>query len=454
MMIFMFAIFLPVLIIITVMLANETKPKKNIVLGVTLPYSARSDERVEALCASFRRRLWLAAAVLTLALVPGYFLPRASLQMGFIFIWLLFAMAVPCVIRIKANRRLTALKKSEGWTTPASGKVVLDIGGTPGELGRPLSRWLFVPAVLVSLVPFFLSLCQPDEATRMGGAILSVSFALCSGLSIVLYPLIFRQKRDVVGADSSVNAALTRVRRYNWGKVWITLSYLSAVFALAVWFLRNSELWTMLSAAAYTVILLGLCMNAEFSARRAQERLTAAAGDGVVDDDVWWIWGMLYCNPNDSHVFINDRVGTGMSMNIGRPAGKAVMGFALLCILMMPVLGGWFIAVDYVPRTAEVTESELVYTHLTEKYVIGLDGITSAQLLKTLPSAARTAGTGMDTLLEGRFTVSGYGDCRISLDPTSPPFIAVITSDGLARIFNLMTPEETTALYEILRSVT
>ena len=62
---------------------------------------------------------------------------------------------------------------------------------------------------------------------------------------MLLYPLIYRQRADVAGDDSDLNAALTRVRRYNWFKMLLGTTYMTAVFGLAYWFVRDSDLWTM-----------------------------------------------------------------------------------------------------------------------------------------------------------------------------------------------------------------
>ena len=43
---FMLAVLLPVLPILYVMLRDECEPKKNIIVGVTLPYAAQSDSVV------------------------------------------------------------------------------------------------------------------------------------------------------------------------------------------------------------------------------------------------------------------------------------------------------------------------------------------------------------------------------------------------------------------------
>ena len=145
---------------------------------------------------------------------------------------------------------------------------------------------------------------------------------------------------------------------------------------------------------------------------------------------------------------INDRTGMGMGLNMARPAGKIVMGIcAALLFLLLPAMSGWFIVMDFTPREARIEDGTLYFGHVTEKYEIALDEISGTELLNDLPSAKRVAGTGMNTLCEGRFEVEGYENVRISLDPQQDCYIVVLTDEGLTRIFNLMTQAETEAFY-------
>ena len=59
-------------------LRNESKRKKNIVLGVTLPYEAREMPEVEEICARFRRGQTAALAVLTVTALPALLLPGCA----------------------------------------------------------------------------------------------------------------------------------------------------------------------------------------------------------------------------------------------------------------------------------------------------------------------------------------------------------------------------------------
>ena len=321
---------------------------------------------------------------------------------------------------------------------------------TVGEFRQNSCSALFIPPVAVSLVPAVYGLIA-GGAERTDALLFSLPMALVCLLCWALYPLIFRQRADVVDTDSDLNAALTRVRRYNWGKMLLGTEYLTAAFGVAFWLLRNDGLWTTLLTIAYMFALIAFCLSTEFAVRRAQERLTAAhRSDEYVDEDDLWLWGLFYNNPNDRHIFINDRTGSGMGVNVGRPAGRViVVGTALLLVGMM-VLGVCLSAGFDAPREAHIDDGVLYFRHFTEKYEIPLEDITSLELIDELPGAKRIAGTGLPNLVEGRFRVEGYENTRISLNPEEPPYIAVVTAD-MSRIFALGTPQETEAFYNELK---
>ena len=440
----------PVLPIMAAVMANEAKVKKNIAIGCTLPLTAQHDPRVQEICREYKKRVWRWFFIMTAALIPALLLPRFSLALAYMFIWMLAAIAPSFVLFARYNGRLRALKKENGWLSPYGGTVVAaDLGAKPEELGKPLSRWLFIPPLIVSLIPCVLALTSENVGERWAGLVMAGTFALCCALSLVFYPLIFRQRADVVNSDSGVNAALTRVRRYNWGKVWIAMAWLSALLAVTLWFFIDNGLVFMIATLVYTFALLYVCLRAEFAVRRAQERLPRESGArDYVDEDQYWVWGLFYYNPNDRRTMINDRTGMGMGLNMARPAGKIVMGIcAALLFLLLPAMSGWFIVMDFTPREARIEDGTLCFEHLTEKYEIPLGDISSLELPDDLPSSRRVAGTGMDTLCEGRFDVEGYENVRISLDPQQDCYIAVLTDEGLTRIFNLMSEAETEEFY-------
>ena len=165
-----------------------------------------------------------------------------------------------------------------------------------------------------------------------------------------------------------------------------------------------------------------------------------------MDEDDRWLWGLVYYNPDDNHNFVNERVGMGMAMNMARPAGKWMMGISLVILLAMPLLGVWLMVEEFSPIRLSLQGDTIVSQQAFTTYEIPLDQIENAELLESMPSASRIAGTGMKNLLKGSFVVEGYGNAALCLDPNEPPFIFLETDertyilggDNTAEIYRLI----------------
>lgn len=407
---------------------NNTVPKNNLILSVTLPPEAREDPEVGRICADFRRKLLWACGLLTLVLVPAVFLPWMSVCTTVALVWLLAALVVPVWVYGRGFAAMKALKRRRGWQTASAGQTVVELG--PVKLPRPVKTRWFVPPMVLSVLPVIS--CLADDWEPSWAVILLITAGSCllvTAMSLLCYGLIFHQRADALDGDLDLTTALTRVRRYNWTKFWLLSAWLTAGYSLAVWLCLGSGFGYILWTSVYTVALLAAALATEFAARRAQQRLTQnRTRQPQVDEDDYWIWGQFYYNPNSTRLMINERVGMGISMNFARPGAKALAVFCAVLLLAMPLFGVWLMAEELTPIRLTLEADAVVAAQVGEVCRVPLSEIEDARILDTLPACSRIWGTGMENLLKGSFDVAGFGVCQLCLNPQSGPYLLLDTA--------------------------
>lgn len=421
------AVMLPVLPIVYFMQKNECKPKKNIIVGVTLPYEAQGDEEVLALLERYRRELKRMCWVMLAAVIPGLFFRSVGLFMTYYVTWAVALCAVFAVPYIRCNKSLRQLKEKRGWRrSEEAPQVVTDLKAAAEEL-RWLSPWWFLPPFAISLVPLFF-----DRTLwwlwGLDAVIVPASY-LC-------YRYLYRNRAEVVDGDSQRTMALTRIRRYNWGKCWLIVAWATGLFNVGMW-LTLENIWLCMAVIlVYALVVCVSVIGIEFRVRRLQEKLTENSGQGYyVDEDDRWIWGMIYYNPNDARLTINNRTGVGTTINLARRSGQILMGLGLALLLACPLAGVWMMGMERAPVELAVTETELVGSHYGGKWSVALEDIAEVEVLKERPPLRRVAGTGMESALTGQFNADGWGRVTVCIDPRTGPWLLVTAEDGKLFLF-------------------
>lgn len=168
--------------------------------------------------------------------------------------------------------------------------------------------------------------------------------------------------------------------------------------------------------------------------------------DGYIDDDQYWVGGLFYYNPNDNHILVNDRVGMGMSMNIGKPIGKIFYGVTALLLLLMPFMGAWILIEEETPISISLDNNNVIFSHIND-YKIKFDDIQEIELIYELPNTVKLSGTELDNLMKGTFKVNdGIGKANLNLNPNVSPYILINTKDE-TYILGSENGEETAAIY-------
>ena len=249
------------------MIANETKFKKNIAIGVTLPFEGREDPEVVACLKRFKKRLGAVCGGLIAAAAACNLVQDLGKTTTLVMIWLDLAVVLPYIPYVLCNRELKAIKARRGWRKQEPAVITVDTGAM--EAPRWLSVWWFVPAVAVSLLPLLW------ETTLWA---LYVVNAVCVVLFWFGYRYAYRNKAERVDDDRDLTAVLTRVRRYNWGKMWLIAAWFMPLMGLGMSLTLEHPRVSTLIMVLLTAGLVGAALHIEFSLRRIQEKLTAQSG--------------------------------------------------------------------------------------------------------------------------------------------------------------------------------
>ncbi len=402
--------------------ANEAKFKKNIAVGVTLPLAAREDAGVLGLLRGFKREqlvLCLGMMALGVALAA---LTWPELSFLPYFLWIDLLIVVQFVSYARWNGKLKALKRARGWTVPAVRAASVTAAAETAK--RPGAGW-FIAAAVAAAVPAAL-----DRSLWYMYLLLAAMALACWPASRYLY----RNRAETVDENEAVTAALTRVRRRAWDRVWLICAWMMAAVNVGMW-LSSTALPGSQALFILTLVLsLGVCAAAvaiEFRVRRVQEKLTAGSGEGFyVDEDDRWLFGQLYYDQNDSRAIVNNRTGVNSTVNLARPAGKAVMIFMALLLAAMPVMGVIMDTAFDTPEPLRVEDGVLTAASFGKDYLLPLADIESAEVLDELPKGmTRVMGTGADRLLKGQFQTP-WGRATLCLDPRTGPWLKVTMADG------------------------
>lgn len=417
---------------------SEAKFRKNIVLGVTLPARAHDCAEVAALLNAFKRKNKILFGILGTACIAGFFIPDLSVSLIFWGVVFLAVLAFPQMLFVSCNRKLAALKQARGWTCADAKQVRVDLSAMISYPKPKPAAYLF-PALLciVSM------LMQPALWWVHALFLLTVLFSCCAAV------FLYRKKSETVDANTQLTQTLSALRYRMWKYIWCITALCSALASLSL------AVLTLSFTVGITLMLVssfGCCaavVMIELHTRRMQEKLTAESGtEWYVDEDDYWLGGLFYYNPNDSHIMANMRTGTGSTFNLATKTGKFVTAVSLVLALLIPV----FLVSLAVDEKSEILLDPRGQSVLCEsgstRYEVSFDEIEQLELLETMPEGLfRTNALGGQHIFKGSFAGGGMSDLKIIADPTVPPYLKIKTASGRYYLFGTRNPDETRSIF-------
>ncbi|MBQ2705526.1 MAG: hypothetical protein IJF60_01790 [Agathobacter sp.] len=441
----------PVLFLMYFLFRNLAN-KNGYCFGATISKELRDDVEIKAIDVWYRKELKKYTLVLALIPFAGFLIPYVSIEFTIWMIWILVICFYPMIFYAKANKQVQEVKKERGWNNVSEVSYTdLKIASVP----RKVKFTTFFPTMLFSVIPVVWSYIQFHEAGYMAIRLCLITFAVCTILFYVFAVLTDRQKMSVICDDSDTNMNFARAKKQIWKNFWLLCAWVNTAF---VWFVlvgmyvRHSFMWILLiGSVVYGVGILFVALK--LVKQIYEVNRTYEAKRTVVDaatDDRHWPYGLMYYNPNDKHIMVENRMGTGTAMNMATGAGKSMYIIATLCLLIIPVSCIWMIMLDFTPIQTTVVEDTIVCQHLSVEYEIPLEDIESYTLINDLPEMTKLHGNGMDHVLSGTYEIYREGTFETFLNPQNNLFIKIVTEDEMYYISGI-DDAQTQAIIEQLK---
>lgn len=408
------------------LMTNNAKFKKNIAVGVTFMEEGKQDAEVIARLNRYKKQIKMITIVLLLAIIPGVFVSKFWILLTYYLVWTDVTMFIYAIPFYLCNKDLKAIKKRRGWVQHSGEKVEIDMENIPNF--KEISPLLFIIPCIVSLLPLVW------DRTFYVLYITSAASVLVFWFS---YRYFYRNRSERVNEERDLTRILTQIRHYNWSKIWIAASWLTIPLSFSGLLLISHP---FMALALIFIATGAICIEAvaiEVKLRKMQERLTKGSGVGaIVDEDDKWIGGMIYYNPNDSRLIVNERVGMNTTLNLARTSGKVITLFFLILLLALPFTGPTMNVYYKQPIKIEVTKDEIQAVQGISNYHIKLTDVKNVELINELPDdLVRVNGTSFDDLLKGDFR-NGNENLTLLLRPESKPFIRVTDKNGKVFVFS------------------
>lgn len=429
--IFFAVVMYPIVLLMYFMLRGAGDDNRAYCFGATLSHLQRQEESVKQIITEYKKSLKRTIIILAVIPVICFFIPWMSIGMTIWFLWLLVVCFAPMIHFAIANRKIQEVKLQMGW------KEEYEISYTDLKsvaVSKKVKLREFLPPIFLSIIPIIISVVLFGEKDLWILAIMVAVFAVCTPLFYLCAVWSDRQKISVISCDSDTNINYARAKKQVWKNLWLMSCWINTLFTwgmlLAAW-QRQGAMWgIIIGAVLYCIAIITVCMVQLKKLRQVD----AAYADkktlmDAAEDDRNWIFGMIYYNKNDKHFMVENRMGTGTSVNLANKAGLVMNIVAVFALLSVPILCIWMILVELTPISVTVENDTIICQQLSTEYEIPLSEIKNYKVIEELPEMIKMNGIGMDNIYIGTFEVYREGTFETFLNPRNEMFLWIETED-------------------------
>lgn len=449
----------PILPIIYIVMKMNSEPKKNVVLGVTVPSQYLESEEVVKICNIFKRELRKYMIICAVIPIAFFFVKYVSIATSLWMIWMLGMIVMVSWPYVKCNKLMSHLKIEKGWNIESAGKTMIDMKAVNENI-RTVNLPMYITAAVLGLIPVIYEAIQATGRKGYWAIITTmISMWLVTLICLWIGIIMDHQKVEIISQNSDINSNYNRAKKRIWSKCWQNVAWANTAYMIALWAFMEAVIpgviLFMILSMLFTIVIVFICIRAGLTVKKIQQKIIreyGAADEVLGDDDASWIFGMIYYNPNDKHTTVDKRAGIGTTINMATTGGKWITGFSALAILTIPIVCIALIFEEFTPINLEVKNNQIIAEHLKQEYAVDIDTITEMELITKLPTARKNNGTDVGNLDKGSFSIEGYGDCDVCVNPENTAFIVIKTQKD-TYIFNDTDNADTQKVYDEILNI-
>lgn len=404
--------------------SGKEQYNEGMVLGVHIPEAEINHEDVQNLGRKYKSgfkkfNFWnFIIGTLVCFLCFWNFIYFIIVWMIWLFVYIFWGSSLIYV----SHRKMYDIKMKHNWIMEGNTHMVhIDTVVSSITEKLPISHWWnILPFACIGIL-LFLPPIREYYGTDLSQWIFPGTVLLITLLFWGLHLWFIHRKNIVYSEDSSVNMAMNQLEKRAWSVILLSANYLNLLSwcYLMIKIFRNQWLYAadyliyiILQMVPVIIIIFGIV----YMQRKRKEILSMDSEALVVDDDEYWKNGW-YNNPDDNHLWVQDRMcSTNYSMNMAKPGAKAFT-VATAAFITAVIVGVFALILSF--ENAKVTfsmeDNQVKITAVMYDTSFEVSDIQSVKLLEKMPedNFVKTNGGATDKYLIGHFKGKETGKCMM-----------------------------------------
>lgn len=441
---------------------SATKPRRNIVIGVTLPKEVLDDSRVLGIISEYKSMINKVLIANLLTSIPIFIIDRYSLNIIYMIVWMIIVCSWSINYPFKTmNRKLKKIKEENDWYIGEKRIVSIDTKLSRLKNKMPIAdKYMMIP-ILISIMTISISISSKDQDLKYMVFIAIINTLIVISIYIFGFRSIKKSKLKVYSKNSKINYAINKEEKYLNSIMWFLVALIESIVYLVAYFYIFDVINVGSGVIAFITLgsSIGLSIGFIYTSKKVRElEEDLAKEDGqtiYTDDDEFWIDGYKYYNENDRSTTVNSRYGFGYTYNLANKKGKfATYGIGIIVAIFMTPIFINNILMDFSNHKINIDKENRIISvdYPSYDYSFNIDDIEGVELVGKVSFKMRVNGIGTEEYSRGSFKAEEYGRCKVYIYNESRPYIVVKLNDNYF-IYNEKTKKETIRIYHEILSV-